>query len=751
MLSHHLACLQNHIQNRYIFNHCFIEMNIFIKRNHYSILLIIKNNKRLIYCLVIFFCSNLNAQPPLNYKATLTVQYTPGHPANTFIPSKTLGAAIDGHPQGDVDRILTTENINAMLAVGLKPVTYRLRTELEVETWHWNPEGTWSEADKQQGYWTSNDFSSTPILLSHGYRLPRRGNTHDQANDDSYSRLDDGDKKTFWKSNPYLDTYYTKDLNTEHSQWVIIDFGKLKEVNAIRINWADPYAISYKVDYALDIGKNYFDPFQPYLWHEFSNGNVAHQKGENKIVVISSKPVKVRFIRITMTESSYTSAKDSKDIRDKLGFAIYEIQAGLLNKKGKLHDWIKHARNYRQTVMHVSSTDPWHRATDVDNNTEQTGIDRFFSCGITNDQPVMMPVGLLYDIPENMAALIHYLIVKKYPVNEIEMGEEPEGQLVNPQDYAALYCQWANVIKKISPSVHLGGPCFAALDTHKEDDDVFTEKKWTKIFLDHLKAHNKLNDFNFFSFEWYPFDNTCGPSAPQLAIAPQMLYYALRKFKDSILPPNTPLYATEYGYSSHSGRAETDIEGALMYADILGKFLTLGGDKAFLYGYEPATLDQYDDCSWGNNMLFGMDKKGRIAYHTAAWFGMIMLTHQWAQPADSLLEIYPASSDAMNEIKQPLITAYPVKKPAGKWAIVLINKDPEHTWYVDVKIFNTATGKRSMLNFPLQLFQYSKLQYHWVDNKEKGHPTLALPPVEKKLIVASSIELPPYSLTIIRE
>ena len=676
------------------------------------------------------------------------ILYNPGHPVNTFVPAKNIGAAFDGHEKGDINLMLTPQNIKAMRSVGLSPLSYRLRTELQGEVWHWNPKGTWSDAAKQQGYWVSDSTVGAPINISNGYFLPRRGNTIDQGNNAGYSRLDDGDPSTLWKSNPYLDEYFTKEPNALHPQWIVVDLGRLMDVNALRIKWGNPAASVITVEYALDMGSDYFEPFQPGLWHSFPGKDNAERKAVSGVITLCEKPVKARLVRINLLRGNYNSPSNSADIRDQFGFSVNEIEVGL-SQDGKFKDWINHAASHKkQSRMFVSSTDPWHRACDIDLNLEQAGIDKFFTCGLTGTQPTMMPVGLLYDTPGNMEAMLQYIRSKHYPVEELEMGEEPEGQLIAPADYASLYLQWGKKLEAIAPGIRIGGPGFATLAFTEQDVSTFSEGKWTSMFLDYLKNHDGLGLFDFFTFEWYPFDDVCAPTAPQLAAAPGMLTVALGDIQKNVLPKGIPIYLSEYGYSAFSGRAEVEIEGALMYADILGKFVTLGGDKSFLYGYEPAYLET-EGCDWGNNILFGLNNDGKIKYRTAAYYGMQMITRYWAQPSDSIMEVYPATCNILNKEKQPLVTAYALKDGKGKWSLMLINKDPKMSRDITVDVQDLAAGTATVVH-PGQSIQYSKQQYHWLNNGGKGHTMLERLPVIKNISRSGVISLPAYSLTILR-
>ena len=689
-------------------------------------------------------------------RGTVTVAYTPGRPANTFTPSEALGAGVDGHEKGDTRRMLNGRNVREMLSAGLKPLSYRLRTELGDEAWHWDPAGSWSDERRRQGYWTSSSSAGAPIAVSYGYRLPRRGNTIDQANNDGYSRLDDGDPRTFWKSNPYLDSFYTGDPDPAHTQWIAVDLGEKKPVNALRVVWAQPFATQFRVEYALTdetlMDKLSFNPQDTETWHTFPRGAVSDGKGGDGLLRLSDAPVSVRYVRILLNESSHTSPVHSEDVRDRLGYAVREIELGLVDARGRFQDRIRHAAAHAvQTPVYVSSTDPWHRAADVDTRVEQPGLDLVFQSGLTNSLPALIPAGVLYDTPENAAALVLYLRRRHYPVEGIELGEEPDGQFVSPEDYGALYARWVKTLRPLDAALRFGGPSFATITPFEPEES--SEKTWLKRSLAYLKSHELLDAFNFFTFEWYPFDEVCDPTAPQLAAAPRMLADALEGLRPGLLPAGARVYITEYGYSAYASEAEVGLEGALLNADTVGLFLTLGGDRAYLYGYEPNEVISESPCTWGNNMLFGVGEGGRIKFRTATYYGARLLTEEWARPSDARLEVFPAASDILDRQGQPLVTAYSLRRPDGHWSLLLINKDPLKSWDVDVKILDRQTGDSSRLRLPADFYQYSRAQYAWQPERERGHPLRDLAPAHTVLPpgAASNLRLPPYSLTIVSE
>ena len=682
---------------------------------------------------------------------TLTVRAD--RPTNVFRPDGALGAGVDGMERGDVARVYTPANIAAMRSAGLRPLAYRLRTELGVEAWHWNPAGGFSDASHRRGYWTSDAVPRTAISASNGYSLPRRGSTGDQANDHGYSRVDDGSPATFWKSNPYLDQRYTGDENRLHPQWVLVDFAHRVPVSSLRIHWGEPYARSYRVEYWRGT-----DPADPQElpddsgWAPFEWGDVEHGTGGIDMRRLSPHPISARWLRVLMTESSGTAPPGALDPRDRLGFAIREIYVGTL-EGSTFRDRIAHGRRTdRQTRIYASSTDPWHSATDLDRGVEQPGFDRVIGSGLANGLPVLMPVALLYDTPENAAAQIKWLEARGCPLRQIEIGEEPDGQFMAPEDYAALYLQWATAIHAVDPRLKLGGPGFqTALYGWQFWPDEHGNTSWMGRFLAYLRERHRLADFAFFSFEWYPFDRVGMHTGAQLALAPTLLRNAIFRLRDEGVPRNIPWIITEYGYSSFAGEPEVDLPGALLNAETVAQFLTLGGSAAYLYGYEPNVpiLEDGATVTWGNLALFLSDNERRVRCPLPAYYGAVLLAQRWAQPGDGLHQVFATEPEAGSGHGARLVTAYAVRRPDGRTAVLLLNKDPvsEHR----VRVLLRSAGADSAPFPAAEAWQYSPAQYAWHAAGEHGHPLRNQPPAHAAQTLAGEpLRLPPYSLTVLR-
>jgi hypothetical protein len=691
----------------------------------------------------------LLAGPGIAADLKVTVDLAAG-PLRSFVPAETFGAGIDGHEAGATRHLLRGPTLARMKGVGFGPMSYRLRTELAVQAWHWNPVGRFSRADGQSGYWTSEATPGRPIEVSHGYRLPRRGASVDQANDDGYSRLDDGDPASFWKSNPYLDRHFTQEDNALHPQWVVVDLGEAVSVNAVRIHWGEPHAESWRFEHCTDLEADYVENRICPEWAAFPQGQIDDGRGGHETRRVSAEPVKARFVRLLLLKSAYGAKAQPDDIRDALGYAIRELGVGVIGKDGGFEDRVNHAKNaQRQSTMYVSSTDPWHTAKDKDPNTEQPGLDAFYRSGLAGTGAPLIPIPMLYDTPENAAAEIAYLKRQGYPLAQIEMGEEPDGQYVTPEDYGALYLQFADALHRIEPGLELGGPGFqTSIDGYRSWPIGDERRPWMTRFLDYLKSRGREGDFRFFTYEWYPFDDCCGDASLQLAVHPRIFDEVLAGLRRDGLPQDMPWMITEYGYSAFACRAEVDIEGALLNAEIVGLALQQGAARVFLYGLEPSELmDELKCNSWGNNTLFVANDQGRVRAPTATYHAARMINLDWPGVSTASHQLFPLSIAGGTLYGLDRVSAFALRLPDGAWSLLAINKNPYDAYDLDLE-FLTQGGPRPARG-PTAVTRFSRTQYRWEPAGEDGRPVVNLGP-ETQVAASFPVEIPPYSLTILR-
>lgn len=680
--------------------------------------------------------------------ALVTIDF--GQPLNRFRPDAALGAGLDGHQQGETRQIYTRANERAMGSAGFKALSYRLRTELAVEAWHWNPHGRWSDSAHRQGYWTSSSHPGGKLVATYGYRLPRRGNTNDQANDNGYSRLDDGDPRSVWKSNPYLDPVYTHESERYHPQWVLVDLGRPRPVDALRLAWGQPYARALRAQYYVGRDALQFANDPTGYWRVFPRSSFRGHAGLQTLAVAHT-PLRVRYVRVLLTASSHSAPPGANDPRDHLGFAVREVGVGTY-RGGHFHDLVRHRPDHDQTVTYASSTDPWHRAGDIDPNVEQPSFQTVRHSGLTHGMPMLAPVPVLYGTPEDAPGELRYLRALGIPVRRLELGEEPDGQLITPEDYGVLYSEFARALHRVGRGVELGGPGYQTSipDWVSWPVNRGSDVSWTRRFLHELARKGASGDLSFFSFEWYPFDNGCAAAAPQLAQAPGLLDRLLAAQTAAGLSPRVPKLITEYGYSAFATRDMVDLPGALLNVDIVERFLADGGSVAYSYGNEPDILiSELSTCqTWGNLILFLADDAHVIKQPVASLWAARLLTREWLQAGSGLHTLYPVSGSPRNARGEQLVSAYAVRRPDGRVAVMALNKDPRRSWTLNVR---TRQGSATTpLAGPLRVLRFSRAQYVWHAQGARGYARPDRPPAASLLPNASAVTLAPYSLTVLR-
>jgi F5/8 type C domain len=667
-----------------------------------------------------------------------------------FDPDKALGTSVDILPSKSIDTVYSAAVLKESLSAGWGPITYRQNTELTIAAWHWNPRGTWSDASHQSGYFTGSPDPQEFLRHSYGYALPHRGSTRSDASQGKYSRLTDGDPATYWKSNPYLSKRFTGEDDALHAQWIVLDFGALQDIDAIRIAWANPYARKYVVQYWL--GENAFEKPTLGLWTQFPAGEIQDGKGGTVTLRLSAAPVRARFLRIWMTESSNTcDSHGSEDPRNCVGYAVDELYAGNFARDGAFIDVVTHAPAQNQTETTVSSTDPWHTAADIELSRDQTGFDLFYTSGITNNLPAMIPVAMLYGTPEDAAAELAYLQKRGYAISYVEMGEEPDGKYTSPEDDAALYLQWAAALHHVNPQLKLGGPVFEGVN---EDIRVWPDAQgrtsWLGRFIDYLKAHGRLSDLAFVSFEHYPFP-PCAINWSDLYREPDLVRHILEVWREDGVPRDIPLMITESNLSWALTEPMADLFGALWLADNAGSFLLNGGAAFYHSPIQPEPLRS--GCrgysTFGN---FVANERLEVSQHASQYFASQLINLEWVQHGAGMHQLFPAVTDVEDDAAHTLVTAYAVKRPDGVWSLMVLNKDPSNAHSVEIEFEDAGSKKIARFTGAVTLVTFGAEQYVWHSDGPKSHADPDGPAAISTVdgTARGAFNLPRASITVLR-
>jgi hypothetical protein len=660
--------------------------------------------------------------------ATVHVDVTPEHILNTVYPDTATGAWMDVLTKTQVDNLSKPQTIQAIKNLGWGSITMRNNSELRLGAWHWNENGTWSDPASKSGYFTGSAELGEPIHYGYSYSLPHR------------DFMTSGDSplvagfQGYWKSNPYLTSHFTGESNALHPQWVVIDMGIARPVDAIHIQWVNPYAVAYVVQYWIgDNNALDWDMGPNGVWKAFPSGTVNNSTGGDVHLKLCNKPITARFVRVLMSKSSGTcDTHGAQDIRNCVGYALQTLSVGTMDAAGTysivypakgVEPGPSMGRRHREGggaagafpgsaedttgSFCASSVDPWHEADNLitGGQEEYNGMDNFFTSGLTMGHPALVPCTVIYGTPEDCANEVEYIHKRGYPVVGIEIGEECDGKHTMPEDYGALYCQWAEAIHKLTPGAKLGGPVFEGVDkdiTLWVDDQGRTS--WMERFIDYLKAHGHLQDLAFMSFEHYPFMQN-GFSPPDdwdtLYMEPGIMKHVLHMWREDGVPKNVPLIISESGITAgRSGRGYLGVTGrAIWECDAFGTFFEQGG-TAF---YRPAINN-------GTGGPYGSEggPNGGGTYGTPEYTPFTsahMINFEWLEHGAGANQIFPASTDLRDAAGHTIITSYAVHRPDGNWSLMLINHDL-HAAHLIHLVIEDANHVQHSFAGPIDLVQY---------------------------------------------
>ena len=680
------------------------------------------------------FPLRVNAQPPAQADTaspvtTVHVDVTPEHILNTIYPDTATGAWMDDLTKAQVDNLSKPETIQGIKNLGWGSITMRNNSELRLSAWHWNENGTWSDPATKSGYYAGSADPGEPVHYGYSYSLPHR------------DFMTSGDEplvegpQSYWKSNPYLTSHFTGESDALHPQWVVIDMGIARAVGAIHIQWVNPYAVTYVVQYWIgDNNALDWDMGPNGVWKAFPSGTVTNGNGGDVHLKLCDKPIAARFLRVLMSKSSGTcDTHGAQDIRNCVGYALQTVSVGKMDPAGtysilypasgvepgpsKPHER-RHGGGGADEAFPgsaadtagsfcASSVDPWHQTDNLitGGHDEYNGMDNFFTSGLTMGHPALVACAAIYDTPEDCAHEVAYIHKRGYPVAGIEIGEECDGKHTMPEDYGAIYCQWADAIHKLTPDAKLGGPVFEGVDkdiTLWANDQGRTS--WMARFVDYLKAHGHLKDLSFMSFEHYPF-MVNGGSPPDewdtLYIEPGIMKHVLHMWREDGVPKDVPLIISESGITAgRSSRGYLGVTGrAIWECDAFGTFFA-GGGKAF---YRPAINNGASD-RWN----YGGGPNGGGAYGTPEYTPFTSahsINFEWLQHGGGANQIFPASAGLMDAAGRTVITSYAVHRPDGNWSLMLINHDLHAAHQIRLVIDDANHVEHSFAG-PVALVQY---------------------------------------------
>ena len=189
----------------------------------------------------------------------------------------------------------------------------------------------------------------------------------------------------------------------------------------------------------------------------------------------------------------------------RLGFAIHEIDLGkFLGKDGGAHDYVRHAPDRHRRQLFTRRLPIPGIAPKILNPPAQSSPDWIAFCAassLTTCQ-CLSRSGSCTTRWRMLPLRFGKTRRRNYTLEGIELGEEPDGQWVSPEDYAALYAGVARRLAELKSPLKVGGPSLQSFEDQLLTwADASGNRSWMNRFLRiHFEAQKFASNFWHLSF-----------------------------------------------------------------------------------------------------------------------------------------------------------------------------------------------------------------------------------------------------------
>ena len=185
----------------------------------------------------------------------------------------------------------------------------------------------------------------------------------------------------------------------------------------------------------------------------------------------------------------------------------------------------------------------------------------------------------------------------------------------------------------------------------------------------------------------------------------------------------------------------------------MGAFFGGGGNALYYFHYLPGALQPGHNNSPGTFNFFSAGSDLQPRQPLAQFFVSQLINLEWLQPGNDEHLMYAARSDVYDGAGHSLVTAYPVLRPDGQWALLVVNKDQDNAHSVDIEFTTGHAEHPARFTGPVEVMVFGREQYQWRPLVDGGTADPDGPPAKTIVVpnpAGSRFTLPAASVTVIR-